>query len=243
MNVRRIEAIQGPLSATLEAPPSKSVTHRALIAAALARGESLLVRPLVADDTLVTLAGLQAIGIAIRRTDHEWVVRGCGGMPAGGGVVELKDSGSSLRFLAAVAALGGRPTRFEGSARLAERPMEELARALGELGVPIVRGPNGSLPLVVGGRRVAGGSIRLPGRRSSQFASALLMIGSRLPSGIDVTLEAPAVSTPYVELTARILESFGVSVERVGPLRWRVNNLGCLQSNGKRANKPSPSCQ
>ena len=81
---------------------------------------------------------------------------------------------------------------------------------------------SGGLPLTSGGAPLHGGAVRLPGHRSSQFASALLLIAPRLPEGVELTLEPPAVSLPYVDVTARVLSEFGVQVEHEAPLSWRV---------------------
>jgi 3-phosphoshikimate 1-carboxyvinyltransferase len=221
MSVREVQAASGPLDVALRAVPSKSVTHRALIVAALARGTSTIHQPLVAEDTLVTRAALTALGIEVDTVREGWRVRGGAGVLAGGASLDLRDSGSSLRFLAPLAALGLAPSRLDGSARLGERPMLELLHALSELGAALPEDGNACLPLVIGGG-LRGGAVRLQARLSSQFASALLLVASRLPQGIDVTLEPRAVSVPYVELTARVLTEFGVPVQRVHERRWRV---------------------
>jgi 3-phosphoshikimate 1-carboxyvinyltransferase len=87
----------------LHALPSKSVTHRALVAAALARGVSRLLNPLDADDTRATRAGVQAMGVPVQGAGGAWVVQGCGGRPPGGATVDARASGTTLRFLAAMA--------------------------------------------------------------------------------------------------------------------------------------------
>jgi 3-phosphoshikimate 1-carboxyvinyltransferase len=223
MRIRSVARIRGPCDATIRARPSKSVTHRALVAAALADGESSLLDPLDADDTRATRDGLAALGIRVRTAPGRWFVGGSGGRIPGGGRIALGQSGTTLRLLTAVAALGGEPSRLDGSPRLRERPLSELVRALEQLGAAVHPDPaTGGLPLAIGGSPPRGGSLRVPGRRSSQFASALLSIASRLPGGLDLQIEPPAASLPYVELTAGVLSAFGVSVERVSRLRWRV---------------------
>jgi 3-phosphoshikimate 1-carboxyvinyltransferase len=224
MHVRPIRPARRPLDAVLQAVPSKSVTHRALVAAALARGPSTLHGPLRSDDTEATREGLRALGVDVETHAERWVVDGCGGDLAGGAELDLGASGTSLRFLAAVAALGRRPTLLDGSPRLRERPMEELGAALATLGCAVSLGPSrGGLPLRAGGRSPQGGAVRLPGARSSQFASALLLVGARLPAGLALELEAPAVSLPYVALTVEVLRAFGVTVEEdPAALVWRV---------------------
>jgi 3-phosphoshikimate 1-carboxyvinyltransferase len=235
MRLRRIRAATTPLDATLRAVPSKSVTHRALVAAALAAGESSVLGPLVADDTRATRDGLAALGIVVRESSDRWIVRGCGGDLPGGGAPALGESGTSLRFLLAVAALGRRPSRLDGAARLRQRPIQELVRALESLGAAVRPvGAGDGLPLEAGGRRPGGGRVRVAASRSSQFASALLLVGPCLEGGVEVVLEGRPVSQPYLRLTVDVLTAFGATVR---PLRdtpgWRVE-AGGLRATGYR---------
>ena len=224
MGARRVEKLRGPLDATLQAVPSKSVTHRALVTAALADGETLLLGPLDADDTQITREGLVALGIDITSEPGRWTVRGRGGRIRGAGAIALGGSGTSMRLLTAVAALGSAPSRLDGAARLRERPLGDLLTALRSLGGEIHADPGtAGIPLLAGGGAIRGGRVNLPGRRSSQFASALLLIAPRLPGGIDLRIDPPAVSLPYVELTAAVLSAFDVSVTRLSERHWRVN--------------------
>jgi 3-phosphoshikimate 1-carboxyvinyltransferase len=224
MDPRAIKTLGRPLDGVLRAVPSKSLTHRALIAAALATGRSVIRNPLDADDTRITLAGLQELGLRVECRANSWTVEGSGPDLPGGGAIQLADSGTSMRFLLALAALGREPSTLDGSPRLRERPVDELVHALGQLGGHVVATPGGGgLPARAGGGRLVGGSVTVPAGRSSQFASALLLIGSRLDRGLDLTLDPPAVSLPYVELTVGVLEAFGVGIERLGGLQWRVS--------------------
>jgi 3-phosphoshikimate 1-carboxyvinyltransferase len=222
MNSRSIRPAGGALDVELNAPPSKSVTHRALVSAALADTRSTLRGPLVADDTLFTRDALAALGVPIESESGSWVVHGRAGVIQGGAELFLGDSGTSLRFLTAVTALSSRPSRIDGSARLRERPIAELAAALNGIGGRVQLAPGGRLPLEVGGSRLSGGFVRVPSGRSSQFASALLLIAPRIPGGLDLQLLPPAVSLPYIELTVDLLTKFGVAVDCPEPLRWRV---------------------
>jgi len=182
-----------------------------------------LIEPLDADDTRATAEGLAALGIDVVQGAGVWQVRALGGRVPGGRSVFVRESGTSLRFLMALAALGERPSRFDGSPRLRERPVQELARALVQLGGRVVLGDSpGGLPVEVGGGLLLGGGVVLPAGRSSQFASALLLIGSRLPTGLDLTLEPPVVSLPYVDLSEQVLLSFGAEVTRLDRYRWHV---------------------
>ncbi len=230
MVIRQIQPAGAELNGTFNAPPSKSATHRALVAAALAAGRSLLINPLDSEDTRITLAGLQAMGVRCGTGRSGWWVDGVqeGALP-GGGSVNLGESGTSMRFLAALASLCREPTDFEGRGRLPSRPLEELLAVLEAQGATVTRPADRSaLPLTVcsGPGPVRGGPVLIRSGRSSQFASALLLIGSRLEGGLDLSLTEDAVSLPYVALTAAILARFGARVEQAGLRRWIVQQAG-----------------
>ena len=216
---RALPAAKRPLDARLRAPGSKSVTHRALVAAALADGRSTISGSLDATDIGVTVSGLSALGVTVEQRPGDVVVEGCGGRLAGGAILDLKESGTSLRLLAAVAALGREPSRLDGTDRLRDRPLAPLCRALRTLGATVT---GDELPLTVGGTAFHGGDVRVAGSPSSQFASALMSIGPSLPGGVNLQVEEPAVSLPYVELTASVMRTFGVNVTRTGPLAWSI---------------------
>jgi len=224
MKSRRIEPHLGSLAAVLESARSKSVTHRALVAGALADGETRVSNPLDADDTRATLSGLQALGFDVAAAPGLWTIRGREGRVQGGGALSLGESGTTFRFLLALAALGARPSSLDGARRLRRRPIEPLAQALRELGASAnIPRDDAEDPIVCGGSEVRGGRVRLPGGTSSQFASALLLVGSRLPHGLELMVEPPAVSRPYLDVTVRVLEQFGVAIERPGELQWTVS--------------------
>ena len=222
MPTRCIEPAKAPLRAEFRAVPSKSVTHRALVAAALAAGESEILEPLDAEDTRCTLRAIRALGVRVDERERAWIVHGSAGAVRGGGVIDLEASGTSARFLTALAALGAQPSSLDGSPRLRERPMEELIEALAALGGTIAATNGRSLPLRAGGSAVRGGRVALSGARSSQFASALLLAAPAFDRGLRLDVLPPRVSFAYVHLTVRILESFGAVVTRDGEAGFQV---------------------
>lgn len=146
-------------------------------------------------------------------------MHGRGGRIAGGARLELDESGTSLRLLTAVAALGTAASRLDCAARLRQRPLNELISTLHLLGARVV---NDRLPLEIGGKPFRGGDIHVDGSRSSQFASALMLIGPCLPGGLRIRMEPPAVSLPYIELTRVVMRDFGIETTELEPLTWRV---------------------
>ncbi|MDX1389156.1 MAG: 3-phosphoshikimate 1-carboxyvinyltransferase, partial [Acidobacteriota bacterium] len=112
---------------------------------------------------------------------------------------------------------------LDGAPRLRERPIRDLSDVLDDLGASLrLTAKGGGLPLEAGGSPVRGGRVTVAADQSSQFASALLLIAPRLAGGLELELAPPAVSLPYVVLTTRVLEDFGVEVVRPSPLTWRV---------------------
>lgn len=198
-------------------PPSKYVANRALLLAALAEGTSLLRGLPENDDLGRALAFVEALGARPEKVAADsWVVRGVGGRPRfpAGTRIDLGASGTLARFALAVAALSDAPVVLDGSPRLRERPMDELLEALVALGAR-VESTGGGLPVRISGP-LAGGAVRLSGRTSSQFASALLLVGPLTPRGIRLGFHAPPVSASYIELTREAMEAFGVRVVRDG---------------------------
>jgi len=216
MAMRCIEPANGPLDAEFRAAPSKSATHRALVAAALASGTSTIRGPLLATDTRVTCEGVRRLGVPVEDRDGAWIVHGSGGAIRGGATIDLAASGTSARFLTALAALGEHPSTLDGSPRLRERPIEELIAALSALGATVEAEGGRRLPLRAGGTPVAGGTAVLSGARSSQFASALLLAAPAFARGLRLRVDPPRVSFSYVHLTVSSLAAFGAVIERTG---------------------------
>jgi 3-phosphoshikimate 1-carboxyvinyltransferase len=222
MAPRCIEPAKGPVDADFLAMPSKSATHRALVAAAIAEGASEIRGPLDAEDTRRTLAGLRALGVRIDEQGHTWEVHGTAGRIPGGGTLDLGASGTSARLLTALATLGASPSLLDGSPRLRERPMGELIQALSVLGANVDASGGVAFPLRAGGSRVQGGSVALPGARSSQFASALLLVAPAFQQGLRLRVEPPRVSFSYVRMTVEVLKAFGASVATEGDAAFVV---------------------
>jgi 3-phosphoshikimate 1-carboxyvinyltransferase len=205
------------VQATLTLPGSKSYTHRALMAAALAAGESVLYNALAAEDTELTAAALTQLGAGIDWQGATIRVTGRGGrwlpspLP-----IYLGNSGTSMRFLTALAALGEGEYLLTGTERLCQRPLGELLEALGQAGVQAVseRGDGCPPVRVTGG--LTGGRTQLSGAISSQYLSALLFIGPLAPAGLAIDITGELVSRPYVDLTLEVLGNFGISYYREG---------------------------
>jgi len=194
------------------APPSKSYTHRAILAAGYAEGATVR-RPLRSADTRATARAVAAFGgdVAGLDDDGPLTVAGFDGRPdVPVDVIDCANSGTTMRLATAAAALADGTTVLTGDSSLRSRPQGPLLDAVEQLGgrAESTRG-NGRAPLVVGGP-IDGGEASMPGDVSSQFVTALLMAGAVTDEGVAVDLETPLKSAPYVDITLDVLERFGV---------------------------------
>ena len=219
------QKIQG-VDLAMTAPPSKSYTHRALIAGALASGTSMVVNPLKAEDTVLTIAALRTLGIAIEKKVDRVIIRGCdGSIPAGEAVtLDLNNSGTSLRLLTSLALLGSHPVTLTGSARMQERPIGPLADALPALGGSVTfLNKNGYPPLQVSGH-LKGGRVSIDGSISSQFISSILIAAPYAENEVEVVIPSPPASASYLDITLDVMKDFGAVVTREKYERFCVSN-------------------
>ncbi|WP_254862192.1 3-phosphoshikimate 1-carboxyvinyltransferase [Halovivax gelatinilyticus] len=195
----------------VSAPPSKSYTHRAILAAGC--GESSLVEsPLWSADTQATTRAVEAFGGSVsRRSDGALAIDGFDGQPAiPDDVIDCANSGTTMRLVTATAALVDGTTVLTGDASLRSRPQGPLLDALADLGATArSTRSNGQAPLVIDGP-IDGGRVSIPGDVSSQYVSALLMAGPLTDGGVEVELETTLKSAPYVDVTREVLDAFGV---------------------------------
>jgi len=195
-------------------PGSKSITNRALPLAALAEGTTRLEGVLESDDTVHMRAALEALGIGVRDAGPAAleVTGGKSRLRAPRDALFVGNSGTTVRFLAALAALVPGAVRLEGDAAMARRPLQDLVDGLRSLGVA-VDCPTGCPPLTVHGGRLPGGTVTMSGERSSQYFSALMLSGAAADGDIRIRVAGRLVSRPYVEITRRMVEDFGGRVD------------------------------
>ena len=216
----------GPVDAAFEAPPSKSYTHRALIAGALAGGRTRITRPLRAADTELTARGLESLGVPLEWLPGEIAVAGCGGaFPTAGEVtIDCGNSGTTLRLLTSAALLARHPGMLTGNARMLERPSGPLAGARWALGGDVAFvGESGFPPIRISGR-LRGGKTAIDGSVSSQFVSSILMAAPYADEDVELTLPATPASRSYLDVTADVMLGFGAHIERRGYDRFRVES-------------------
>lgn len=203
------------INTVIEVPGSKSITQRALIAAALANGKSSLVGPLASEDTHYTSEALRAMGIKIDATDKSrWDAHGLGGkIEAPDNDIYLGNNGTATRFLTSVASLGNGSFTIAGDKRMEERPILPLMKALEGWGVDITSIKNtGCPPLKINANGIQGGKTILPEGKSSQYLSSLLLVAPYAAQNAELNVQGEVLSKPYVHMTLAVMRSFGIDV-------------------------------
>lgn len=221
-----IEPLTGPINAVVAVPGSKSLTNRALLIAALAQGATRLTNALFSDDSRYFVSCLQALGFVVRadETAATIEVEGLGGhIPADQAQLFVGNAGTAARFLTAFVALGHGDYVVDGVERMRQRPIGDLLDGLRALGVD-AQAPlgNNCPPVRVRARGIVGGQVRLGARTSSQFLTALLLIGPALQRGLDLLPDGEPISKPYLDMTVALMDGFGVRVERDGYRRFII---------------------
>jgi 3-phosphoshikimate 1-carboxyvinyltransferase len=210
------------LDAVVRVPGSKSLTQRALIAAALAEGTSRLLGPLASDDTSYTMAALRVMGIDCDDRDPDcWRIQGSGGLictPKAD--IFLGNNGTATRFLTSVAALGHGRFRITGSERMAQRTILPLMEALRGWQVTIDSDAGtGCPPLTIQAKGLSGGRTVLPEGKSSQYLSSLLLVAPYAAAPAELEVRGTLLSRPYVTMTLAVMADFGIRVETTPTLQ------------------------
>lgn len=198
------------------APPSKSYTHRGILAAGYADG-AVVRNPLFSADTRATARAVEAYGGSSERADADLEIEGFEGDPeTPTDVIDCANSGTTMRLTAATGALVDGLAVLTGDSSLRSRPQGPLLDALEQLG-PRAESTrdNGQAPLVVGGG-TDGGEVSIRGDVSSQYITGLLMAGAVTEDGIEIDLTTDLKSAPYVDITLEVLADFGIEADVLG---------------------------
>ena len=203
------------IKATVSVPGSKSITQRALIAAALADGDTFIHGPLASEDTQYTADALRAMQIEVHDNGDVWHIRGTGGnIGTPKNKIYLGNNGTATRFLTSVAALGNGTFFITGEKRMEERPIDPLMTALRGWGVDIRSIKNtGCPPLEIHASGIKGGETTLPEGKSSQYLSSLLLVAPYAQNMAILHVEGEVPSKPYVTMTLAVMKSFGIEVQ------------------------------
>jgi 3-phosphoshikimate 1-carboxyvinyltransferase len=211
------------INAVVEIPPSKSYTNRALIIAALAQGDSTIVNPSTSTDTMLLIDALYQIGISIIPYNKSLYVIGSGGIldtPAQ--PLYVGNAGTVLRFLSSLATLIHGETTLTADAAMNHRPIDTLLSTLDMMGAHC-NSTNGHPPIHIDGGTLMGGTIEIDASLSSQFASGVLMIAPYARTPMHLRLNGIVRSTPYIAMTTHVMQTFGVSVNKIDPRNYRID--------------------
>jgi 3-phosphoshikimate 1-carboxyvinyltransferase len=205
----------------------------------LADGVSTLSGTLDSEDTRVMIESLGRLGINIEATESgtRLIVHGAAGeIPALEADMECANSGTTIRFLTALVTLGHGSFRLDGVPRMRQRPIADLLDALNQLGAHVVsENDDGCPPIHVHANGLPGGTAKVRGDISSQFLSGLLMTAPAAQAPVELVIDGLLVSQPYVQMTLKMMKSFGVEVEashtlsefRIGaPQRYKAIDYG-----------------
>ena len=216
-----------PINAKVSVPGSKSATNRALILAAISKTPSVLRKPLFSRDTDLMVKGLRSLGCKIVeiKTSEGFDYHVTPRQLTGPIQIDVGNAGTVMRFLPPIAAMATGLIYFDGDARSHERPLEPVIKALEQLGVSIEHGNKYRLPLTLNGSgHVKGGEVEIDASASSQFVSALLLLGPATDNGITVKHIGKSLpSLPHIEMTIQMLKQFGAVVE-VDKNIWSVKS-------------------
>ena len=220
-----LTSVGEPINAKISIPGSKSATNRALILAAIAKTPSRLRKPLSSRDADLMVKGLQSLGCKIDeiKTEQGFDYQITPQKLSGPTQIDVGNAGTVMRFLPPIASLATGLVHFDGDARSHERPLEPVIKALEQLGASIEHGNKYRLPLTINGSgEIKGGEVEVDASASSQFISALLLLGPATKNGLTIrNIGKSLPSMPHIEMTIQMLRQFGATVE-VSENSWTV---------------------
>ncbi len=212
----RIPAMRMPSDCAFALPGSKSHANRAIVAACLASGHTVLCGATSCDDVEVMVQNLKAMGFRI-----EWQDKQCGDLSIRGGiptaqgkaVLDCHNAGTTIRFLASVASRTPGQWTLTGDEHMRKRPIGDLVTALRSCGVTI-SDTNGCPPIHITGGTMKGGHVRLKADQSSQFLTSLMLTAPTLPGGLTIEIQGDLTSSGYIDLTMKVMKDFGIQVRK-----------------------------
>lgn len=226
MKIITLIPIKKPLRKVITLPGSKSYTNRVLIMAALAKGKSVITGISLSNDSLIMIKALKQLGIKITRANTRLEITGNGGaFKKKKLLINIGHAGTAMRFLTAICSIVPGEIILDGSERMRQRPIGELVNALKQLGVKIeYLGKIGYPPLKISGIQILKNKVVLQGNISSQYFTALLLIGSTLTNGLNIKVINKQISKSYINMTIVGLKQFGVKVINNHYQRYLITN-------------------
>ncbi|MBU2876414.1 MULTISPECIES: 3-phosphoshikimate 1-carboxyvinyltransferase [Alteromonadaceae] len=233
LRLEPISKVQG----TVNVPGSKSLSNRALLLAALAKGETTLTNLLDSDDIRHMLDALSLLGVAYQLSDDktQCIVQGNNGVFNTDSKIEmfLGNAGTAMRPLCAALAASNGEYVLTGEPRMEERPIGALVDALSQAGAEIsYLKSDGYPPLHIKGKALSGGKIQVDGSVSSQFLTAVLMAAPLFSDDSQIDIIGELVSKPYIDITLDTMAKFGVTVENDNYQSFKITGNQTYQSPG-----------
>ena len=224
--MNEIQRLRKPVDATIEVPGSKSYTNRALLVAALANGRSTLTGALFSDDTRYMCNALRKLGVQLEADEAQatFRVNGNGGdIPVAEAELYIGNSGTTSRSLVSYVSLGHGEFVIDGDEPMRRsRPISDLLDALTQIGVAArSQFDNGHLPVIVQANGLKGGKTHLDASKSSQFLTSLLLIAPYAKNDMEIEVVG-TLKTPYIDITASVMEAFGVTPVNDNYRRFRI---------------------
>lgn len=214
--MKNIEIKPSPLKGEINIPPSKSMSHRAIICASLSEGESLIDNIILSDDIIATLEAMKSFGIEVKisQVDENGIcnlhIKGREKLELLNNEIDCKESGSTLRFLIPMAGLLNKRVTYRGRGKLIERPLDSYYEIFKEQGI-YYENDNDKLPLTIEGQ-LKPGTFKIKGNISSQFITGLLFVLPLLPGDSKIIITTELESKGYVDLTLEMLKRFSIDV-------------------------------
>lgn len=210
------------LNGAVNVPPSKSISHRAIICASLAKGVSELYNVGSSDDIDATISAMRDMGAKITKYDDKLVIDGTNTFRIEEPVrIDCRESGSTLRFLVPLALHCDEDVTFTGTGRLPERPMGTILNVFDDFGISYKTGKENPLPLTIKAGHL-NGTIEMEGNVSSQFISGLLFALPLYPYDSEIKITTPFESKGYIDMTIDVLKTFGIEIQNIRYKRFLI---------------------
>jgi 3-phosphoshikimate 1-carboxyvinyltransferase len=206
--MKDVKILPSFLKGEIKIPPSKSLCHRAIIAAALSQGQSMINNVVLSEDILATIEGVRALGAFVTVHQDKLIIEGCKLTPKDDCIIDCNESGSTLRFLMPLGLLTNTTIRYIGKGNLCNRPMEPYIEIFKHQGISY---SDIKLPMTIGGS-LEPGVFKISGNISSQFITGLMFALPLLDGDSTILITEPLESKAYIDLTISVLRSFGISI-------------------------------
>lgn len=207
--MKNIKIIPGSLGGEIRVPPSKSLCHRAIIAAALAQGQSIISNVILSEDIMATIKGVQSLGAKVTFQQDKLIINGTTPKVENNCVIDCSESGSTLRFLIPLGLMQNNTITYTGNGNLGSRPLDPYIKIFKEHGITY---NNSKLPISVTGK-LTSGVFNIPGNISSQFITGLMFALPLLEGDSTIAITDSLESKGYIDLTIDTLKSFGIIIE------------------------------